>query len=82
MENEIIKLASSQGIWAALSIILIFYTLKTQEKRDIKQEEREKKFQEIISNLSDKFSIIEDVRNDVSEMKEYLYKINNKNNFL
>lgn len=76
MESEIIKLASSQGIWAALSIILIFYILKTQEKRDLKQEEREKKFQEIISNLSDKFALIEDVKNDVIEMKEYLYKKN------
>ena len=79
MESEIIKLASSQGIWAALSIILIFYILKTQEKRDLKQEEREKKFQEIISNLSDKFALIEDVKNDVIEMKDYLYK-KNKNN--
>ncbi len=78
MESEIIKLASSQGIWAALSIILIFYILKTQEKRDLKQEEREKKFQEIISNLSDKFAIIEDVKNEVIEMKDYLFKKNNK----
>ena len=79
MENEIIKLASSQGIWAALSIMLIFYILKTQEKRDLKQEEREKKFQEIISNLSDKFALIEGVKNDVVEMKEYLYKKNKIN---
>lgn len=74
MESEIIKLASSQGIWAALSIILIFYILETQEKRDLKQEEREKNFQEIISNLSDKFALIEDVKNDVLEMKDYLYR--------
>ncbi|SHJ35914.1 BhlA holin family protein [Lutispora thermophila DSM 19022] len=40
MENEIVKLALSQGIWAALSIVLIFYILKAQEKRDISQEER------------------------------------------
>nr|WP_229239988.1 BhlA/UviB family holin-like peptide [Clostridium haemolyticum] len=25
MEQEILKLASSQGIWAALSVALIFY---------------------------------------------------------
>ncbi|WP_242824467.1 BhlA/UviB family holin-like peptide, partial [Clostridium botulinum] len=28
METEILKLASSQGIWAALSVVLIFYILK------------------------------------------------------
>ncbi|MCD3216326.1 BhlA/UviB family holin-like peptide, partial [Clostridium botulinum] len=39
MENEILKLASSQGIWAALSVVLIFYILKAQEKRDLKQEQ-------------------------------------------
>lgn len=70
MENEIIKMASSQGIWAVLSIALIFYILKTQEKRDSKQEEREKNYQTIISKLTEKFHIIEEVKKDVEEIKE------------
>ena len=37
MENEVIKLAASQGIWAVLSIVLIFYILKAQETRDSNQ---------------------------------------------
>lgn len=74
MENEVIKLASSQGIWAALSVILIFYILKAQEKRDSKQEEREKNYQQIISKLTDKFNIIEDVKKDVEEIKGYISK--------
>ncbi|MCD3199020.1 BhlA/UviB family holin-like peptide, partial [Clostridium botulinum] len=53
MENEILKLASSQGIWAALSVVLIFYILKAQEKRDLKQEQREENYQRIIKNLTD-----------------------------
>lgn len=32
MENEVLKLASTQGIWAGLSVFLILYILKTQEK--------------------------------------------------
>jgi hypothetical protein len=72
VENELVKLASSQGIWAALSVGLIFYILKAQEKRDIRQEERENSYQGIISKLTDKFNIIEDVKRDVEEIKEFL----------
>lgn len=74
MENELFKLASSQGIWSALSVGLIFYILKTQEKRDIKQEEREKSYQHIISKLTQKFNIVEVIKKDVEEIKEYISK--------
>ncbi len=72
MENELLKLASSQGIWAALSVALIFYILKAQEKIDMKQEEREKNYQGIIEKLTEKFNIVEDVKKDVEEIKEKL----------
>jgi len=72
MESELIKLASSQGIWAALSVALIFYILKAQEKRDLKQEEREKNYQNIIEELTEKFTLIEEVKKDVKEIKEQL----------
>ncbi|MCD3229502.1 hypothetical protein FCV12_13785, partial [Clostridium botulinum] len=70
MENEILKLASSQGIWAALSVVLIFYILKAQEKRDLKQEQREENYQRIIKNLTDNLHLIEDVKKDVKEVKD------------
>lgn len=74
MESEVLKLAAQQGIWAALSVALIFYILKAQEKRDAKQEEREKNYQEIITKLTDKFNIVENVKNDVEEIKEFIFK--------
>lgn len=74
METEVLKLASSQGIWAALSVALIFYILKAQEKRDLKQEEREKSYQDIITKLTDKLNIIEDVKKDVEEIRGYVLK--------
>lgn len=74
MENEILKLASSQGIWAVLSVVLIFYILKTEEKRNIKQEEREKNYQDIIKNLTKKFNLIEDVKKDVEDIKQHIFK--------
>lgn len=48
MENEIIKLASSQGIWAVLSVFLLYYIIRSQEKRDLKQDEREAKYQDLL----------------------------------
>jgi len=77
MENEILKVALSQGIWAVLSIFLLFYILKAQEKRDEKQEEREKNYQEIISKITDKLMIIEEVKKDVEDIKKYIIT-NNK----
>jgi len=72
MANEVLKLASTQGIWATLSVVLFFYILKTQEKRDLKQDEREQKYQEIIATLTDKLNVIESVRKDVEEVKSYI----------
>ncbi|WP_346870754.1 MULTISPECIES: BhlA/UviB family holin-like peptide [unclassified Clostridium] len=77
MEAEILKIALSQGIWAVLSIFLLFYILKAQEKRDEKQEEREKNYQEIISKITDKLMIIEEVKKDVEDIKKYIIT-NNK----
>ncbi len=67
-------LATTQEIWAFLSIVLIFYILKVQEKRDTRQEERESSYQTIISGLSEKLNIMGDIKNDISEIKNYLKK--------
>lgn len=74
MEENIIKLASTQGIWTVLTIFLVFHILKNQEKRDLRQEERESKYQNIISSLADKLNLVEDVKKDIEEIKEYVLK--------
>lgn len=74
MNSELLKLAESQGIWATLSIVLIFYILKAQEKRDLRQEDREKNYQEILYKLTDKLNIVEDVKKDVEDIKTYISK--------
>lgn len=74
MENEIMNTALSQGIWAVLSVFLLFYILKAQEKRDQKQEEREKNYQEIITKITDKLCVVEEVKKDVEEIKQYIIK--------
>lgn len=74
MEEKILELASSHGIWSVLTVALIFYILKNQEKRDLCQEEREGKYQQIISNLTDKLNLVEDVKKNVEEIKNYILK--------
>lgn len=74
MEQEILKLASSQGIWTVLAIILIFYILKAQAKRDLKQELREENYQSIIAKLTEKFSIFENIERNVKKIKNYVFK--------
>jgi beta-lactamase regulating signal transducer with metallopeptidase domain len=72
METEILKIASSQGVWACLSVILIFYIIRAQEKRDIEQEQREKNYQDIISKLTDKFDMLEDIKNNIIQIDDYV----------
>ncbi len=50
LEN-FIEYFAPEGIWAVLSLMLIFYIIKAQEKRDLRQDEREQKYQGIISDL-------------------------------
>lgn len=74
MEKEVLTAALSQGIWAVLSVFLIFYILKAQEKRDLKQEEREENYQNVIYKLTDKLGVVDEVRKDVEYIKEYVIK--------
>ena len=74
MEASIIETALAQSIWAALSLVLIFYILKKQETRDAKQEIREAKYQEIIQTLTEKLNVINEVKDEVEEIKHMISK--------
>ncbi|MCW7999795.1 hypothetical protein CFK35_18165 [Clostridium sp. cpc1] len=65
LENEIIKLVASQGVFAIFFAYLLFYVLKENSKR-------EGKYQDIISTLTDKFSILDDVKKSVDKIEEKL----------
>ena len=58
MKEFFLELAAGQGIWTALSIILIFYIIKKEEVRDKKQEQREINYQKIIDELSTKLRVV------------------------
>ena len=71
MESEILKMALTYGLFAVLFVYLLFYVLKENGKR-------EAKYQEIISNLTDKFQIIENglcgLGKDIYEIKTKIFK--------
>ena len=52
MEEIIMKAISTQGLMAVLFVWLLFYVLKKQGERDSKSEEREAKYQALISELT------------------------------
>ena len=79
MEGELFKLATSNGIWAALYVFLFIYVLYDSKNRENKYIEREEKYQEtiyenqtIIKELSKKFGVVETIQKDVSYIKDEL----------
>lgn len=70
MWSSLLKLASTDNVWSALAVALILYILKTQEKRDQVQAEREKKYQQVISKLTDELKVIKDIEKNILEIKE------------
>ena len=62
MENEIIKIVISNGIFCSLFVWLLLDT-----RKDTKQ--REGKYQEIITSLSDKIGIIDIMKDDIKSIK-------------
>ncbi|HVI42241.1 MAG TPA: BhlA/UviB family holin-like peptide [Anaerovoracaceae bacterium] len=78
MESEIIKLASAQGIWAVLAVVLLFYIIHNQEKRDQKQDEREAKYQDLLQNLTGQLNIVKEMKEDIGNIKSYLVSGTNK----
>lgn len=62
MENELIKMVVTNGIFCSLFVWLLLDT-----RKDTKQ--RENKYQEIITSLSDKIGIIDVMKDDIKSIK-------------
>ena len=72
MENEVLQLAASQGLWAMLFVCLLFYVLKENSKR-------EQSFQDIILALTEKLDTIESIKEALAEIKDDLHDIGKTN---
>jgi len=69
MEVEILKTIVSQGAWAILFVWLLIDTRKESKTREEKLQSIINKNQEVISELAEKFNVVEDIQEDVSEIK-------------
>ena len=68
--NELLSIDLSQISFGALFVWLLFDTNK-------KNENREEKYQEIIESLSNNISLIQDVKEDVEEIKHVILGVKN-----
>lgn len=68
MWNEVFSSAITNGIFATLFVALLIYELKDSRKR-------ETKYQNTIESLSTKLNTVDEIKQDVSEIKEQINKI-------
>ena len=54
MEATLIEVATTQGIWVLLFVSLFIYTIKRYEAMEEKQETREKEYQKLLNELTEK----------------------------
>ncbi|NFH88620.1 UviB-like protein [Clostridium botulinum] len=60
--DELIRVALSQGLGYGMFACLLVYVLKTTG-------ERETKYQNLLDKMADKFNVVEDIKEDVKEIK-------------
>ena len=70
MEQVLIEAATTQGIWVLLFVSLFLYTIKNNEKLVEKQDKREENYQKRLSDMTEKYAVVEDIRNSVDEIQK------------
>lgn len=70
LEQALIEAATMQGIWVLLFVSLFLYTIKNNEKLVEKQDKREENYQKLLSDMTEKYSVVEDIRNSVDEIQK------------
>lgn len=70
MEQALIEAATTQGIWVLLFVSLFLYTIKYNEKLVEKQDKREENYQKLLSDMTEKYAVVEVIRNSVDEIQK------------
>lgn len=63
--NDILSIIISNGVFAILFVWLFWYQLKDSSKREIK-------YQQTIEQLTSHLKILDDVKHDLTDIKEFL----------
>ncbi|MBS5884845.1 MAG: BhlA/UviB family holin-like peptide [Clostridium sp.] len=75
MENELFKVIINNGAWAVLFVWLLIDTRKESKIREEKLQSIIDKNQDVISDLAEKFDVVEDIQHDVTDIKMKLDKV-------
>lgn len=75
LEQALIEAATTQGIWVLLFVSLVLYTIKNNEKLVEKQDKREENYQKLLSDMTEKYAVVEDIRNSVDEIQKKMEQI-------
>lgn len=75
LEQALIEAATTQGIWVLLFISLFLYTIKNNEKLVERQDQREVNYQKLLSDMTEKYAVVEDIRNSVDEIQKKMEQI-------
>ena len=75
LEQALIEAATTQGIWVLLFISLFLSTIKNNEKLVEKQDQREVNYQKLLSDMTEKYAVVEDIRNSVDEIQKKMEQI-------
>ena len=67
MWDEIVNLAIKNGLWAVLFLGLFIFVIRDSSAR-------EKKYQQTIKDLTAHLGIVKDIKEDVDEIKNLVYK--------
>ena len=68
MEEVLMGFVQSQGIWAALFVFLLLYTIRKNDKLDELQEAREEKYQNLLMELTDRFTVVTAVNEKLDQL--------------
>ena len=69
MDNEEIKIIASQGAWAVLFVWLFIDTRRESKTREERLQGIINKNQDVISELAEKFDVLENIQEVVTEIK-------------
>ena len=78
MEQALIDAATTQGIWVLLFVVLFVYTIKNNEKMVERQNAREENYQKLLSEITAKYAVVEDIKNCVEDIQKKVEKMEGK----
>ncbi|HAU86764.1 MAG TPA: hypothetical protein DCW90_15105 [Lachnospiraceae bacterium] len=78
MEDVLLSVTQSQGIWTVLFVFLLLYTIKKNDKLDERQEEREREYQTLLSDLTDKYAVLMNMNKQINNLYKLLHDSNKK----